>query len=47
MEVSQALISLDCTEAVVDEAIATGARLLYRITPLFLRALKGLMAKPM
>jgi dinuclear metal center YbgI/SA1388 family protein len=39
-EVSQALISLDCTEAVVDEAIATGCQVIISHHPIVFRGLK-------
>ncbi|RVU01433.1 Nif3-like dinuclear metal center hexameric protein [Mucilaginibacter limnophilus] len=39
-EVEQALISLDCTEAVVDEAIATGCQVIISHHPIVFRGLK-------
>jgi putative NIF3 family GTP cyclohydrolase 1 type 2 len=33
-EISQALLSLDCTEAVVDEAIATGCQVIISHHPI-------------
>ncbi|RYZ98055.1 MAG: Nif3-like dinuclear metal center hexameric protein [Sphingobacteriaceae bacterium] len=39
-EVSQALISLDCTEAVVDEAIATGCQVIISHHPIVFKGLK-------
>ncbi|RYZ99154.1 MAG: Nif3-like dinuclear metal center hexameric protein, partial [Sphingobacteriaceae bacterium] len=39
-EVTQALISLDCTEAVVDEAIATGCGVIISHHPIVFRGLK-------
>jgi dinuclear metal center YbgI/SA1388 family protein len=39
-EITQALISLDCTEAVVDEAIATGCEVIISHHPIVFRGLK-------
>jgi dinuclear metal center YbgI/SA1388 family protein len=39
-EVEQAMISLDCTEAVVDEAIATGCHLIISHHPIVFKGLK-------
>ncbi|MBL4675946.1 MAG: Nif3-like dinuclear metal center hexameric protein [Mucilaginibacter sp.] len=39
-EVNQALISLDCTEAVVDEAIATGCQVIISHHPIVFKGLK-------
>jgi dinuclear metal center YbgI/SA1388 family protein len=39
-EIDQALISLDCTEEVVDEAIATGCQLIISHHPIVFRGLK-------
>ncbi|RYY33855.1 MAG: Nif3-like dinuclear metal center hexameric protein [Sphingobacteriaceae bacterium] len=39
-EVEQALISLDCTEAIVDEAIATGCQVVISHHPIVFRGLK-------
>ncbi len=44
-EVNQALISLDCTEAVVDEAIATGCQLVISHHPIVFRGLKKFNGK--
>ena len=44
-EVTQALISLDCTEAVVDEAIATGCQLIISHHPIVFRGLKKFNSK--
>lgn len=44
-EISQALISLDCTEAVVDEAIATGCKLIISHHPIVFKGLKKLNGK--
>ncbi|HVW94446.1 MAG TPA: Nif3-like dinuclear metal center hexameric protein [Mucilaginibacter sp.] len=44
-EVSQALISLDCTEAVVDEAIATGCQVVISHHPIVFRGLKKFNGK--
>jgi putative NIF3 family GTP cyclohydrolase 1 type 2 len=40
MEVHQALISLDCTEAVVDEAIATDCQVIISHHPIVFKGLK-------
>jgi putative NIF3 family GTP cyclohydrolase 1 type 2 len=47
MEVHQALISLDCTEAVVDEAIATDCQVIISHHPIVFKGLKKLTVKPM
>ncbi|HWZ16819.1 MAG TPA: Nif3-like dinuclear metal center hexameric protein [Mucilaginibacter sp.] len=44
-EVNQALISLDCTEAIVDEAIATGCQLVISHHPIVFRGLKKFNGK--
>ncbi|MFA6083616.1 Nif3-like dinuclear metal center hexameric protein [Mucilaginibacter sp.] len=44
-EVSQALISLDCTEAVVDEAIATGCQVIISHHPIVFKGLKKFNSK--
>ncbi len=44
-EVHQALISLDCTEAVVDEAIAHGCQVIISHHPIVFRGLKKLNGK--
>ena len=44
-EVSQALISLDCTEAVVDEAIATNCQVIISHHPIVFRGLKKFNGK--
>jgi len=44
-EISQALLSLDCTEAVVDEAIATGCQLIISHHPIVFRGLKKFNGK--
>lgn len=44
-EISQALISLDCTEAVVDEAIATGCQLIISHHPIVFKGLKKFNGK--
>ena len=44
-EVQQALISLDCTEAVVDEAIATGCQVIISHHPIVFRGLKKFNSK--
>src|ERR1700733_377547 len=44
-EISQALISLDCTEAVVDEAIATGCQVIISHHPLVFKGLKKFNGK--
>lgn len=44
-EVSQALISLDCTEAVVDEAIATGCQVIVSHHPIVFKGLKNFNSK--
>jgi dinuclear metal center YbgI/SA1388 family protein len=44
-EVSQALISLDCTEAVVDEAIATGCQVIVSHHPIVFKGLKRFNGK--
>lgn len=41
-EISRAIISLDCTEAVVDEAVAEGAQLVIAHHPIVFRGLKKL-----
>ncbi|TWR29827.1 Nif3-like dinuclear metal center hexameric protein [Mucilaginibacter pallidiroseus] len=45
MEVNQALISLDCTEAVVDEAIATGCQVIVSHHPIVFKGLKRFNGK--
>ena len=44
-EISQALISLDCTEAVVDEAIHTGCQLIISHHPIVFKGLKKFNGK--
>src|SRR5471030_474128 len=44
-EVYQALISLDCTEAVVDEAIATNCQVIISHHPIVFRGLKKFNSK--
>jgi dinuclear metal center YbgI/SA1388 family protein len=44
-EISQALLSLDCTEAVVDEAIATGCQVIISHHPIVFRGLKKFNGK--
>jgi dinuclear metal center YbgI/SA1388 family protein len=44
-EVNQALISLDCTEAVVDEAIATGCQVIISHHPIVFKGLKKFNGK--
>ncbi|MBI1183374.1 Nif3-like dinuclear metal center hexameric protein [bacterium] len=44
-EVEKALISLDCTEAVVDEAIAKGAQLIISHHPIVFRGIKTFTGK--
>src|ERR1700756_4137346 len=44
-EIGQALISLDCTEAIVDEAIAKGCRVIVSHHPIVFRGLKKLNGK--
>ena len=44
-EVTQALISLDCTEAVVDEAIATGCEVIISHHPIVFKGLKKFNGK--
>ena len=44
-EINQALISLDCTEAVVDEAIATNCQLIISHHPIVFRGLKKFNGK--
>src|SRR5471030_800529 len=44
-EINQALISLDCTEAVVDEAIATGCQVIISHHPIVFRGLKKFNGK--
>jgi dinuclear metal center YbgI/SA1388 family protein len=44
-EVQQALISLDCTEAIVDEAIAKGCQVIISHHPIVFRGLKKLNGK--
>jgi dinuclear metal center YbgI/SA1388 family protein len=44
-EISQALISLDCTEAVVDEAIATGCQVIISHHPIVFKGLKKFNGK--
>ncbi len=45
LEVNQALISLDCTEAVVDEAIAKGCQVIISHHPIVFRGLKRFNGK--
>ncbi|QQL49318.1 Nif3-like dinuclear metal center hexameric protein [Mucilaginibacter ginkgonis] len=45
MEISQALISLDCTEEVVDEAIATGCQVIVSHHPIVFKGLKKFNGK--
>lgn len=45
MEIHQALISLDCIEAVVDEAIATGCQLIISHHPIVFKGLKKFNGK--
>src|ERR1700753_4462156 len=45
-EVQQALISLDCTEAVVDEAIAKGCQVIISHHPIVFGGLKKFNGKP-
>jgi len=45
MEISQALISLDCTEAVVDEAIVTNCQVIISHHPIVFRGLKKFNGK--
>ena len=47
MEINAALITLDCTEAVVDEAIALGANLIVAHHPIIFSGLKKLQVKTM
>ncbi len=44
-EISQALLSLDCTEAVVDEAIATGCQVIISHHPIVFKGLKKFNGK--
>jgi len=44
-EISQALVSLDCTEAVVDEAIATGCQVIVSHHPIVFKGLKKFNGK--
>jgi len=44
-EISQALISLDCTEAIVDEAIATGCQVIISHHPIVFKGLKKFNGK--
>src|SRR5471032_2491832 len=44
-EIQQALISLDCTEAVVDEAIATNCQVIISHHPIVFRGLKKFNSK--
>jgi dinuclear metal center YbgI/SA1388 family protein len=44
-EITQALISLDCTEAVVDEAIASGCQVVVSHHPIVFKGLKKLNGK--
>ncbi|RYE25579.1 MAG: Nif3-like dinuclear metal center hexameric protein, partial [Sphingobacteriaceae bacterium] len=44
-EISQALISLDCTEAIVDEAIATNCQLIISHHPIVFKGLKKFNSK--
>ena len=44
-EISQVLISLDCTEAVVDEAIATGCQVIVSHHPIVFKGLKRFNGK--
>jgi len=45
MEISQALVSLDCTEAVVDEAIAKGCQVIVSHHPIVFKGLKKFNGK--
>lgn len=45
MDVYQALVSLDCTEAVVDEAITTGCQVIVSHHPIVFRGLKKFNSK--
>jgi dinuclear metal center YbgI/SA1388 family protein len=45
MEIQQALVSLDCTEAVVDEAIATGCQVIVSHHPIVFKGLKKFNGK--
>src|SRR3954469_16417527 len=45
MDISQALISLDCTEAVVDEAIASRCQVIISHHPIVFRGLKKFNGK--
>ncbi|MEB0249959.1 MULTISPECIES: Nif3-like dinuclear metal center hexameric protein [unclassified Mucilaginibacter] len=45
LEISQALISLDCTEAVVDEAIANGCQVIVSHHPIVFNGLKKFNSK--
>src|ERR1700760_4073137 len=44
-EISQALISLDCTEAVVDEALAKGCQVIISHHPIVFKGMKKFNAK--
>src|SRR6201999_3154437 len=44
-EINQALISLDCTEAIVDEAIATNCQVIISHHPIVFRGLKKFNSK--
>ncbi len=44
-EISEALISLDCTEAIVDEAIAKGCQVIISHHPIVFRGLKKFNGK--
>src|SRR3954469_14116706 len=44
-EITQALISLDCTEAVVDEAIASGCQIIISHHPIVFKGLKKFNSK--
>ncbi|TSD64709.1 Nif3-like dinuclear metal center hexameric protein [Inquilinus sp. KBS0705] len=45
MDIAQALVSLDCTEAVVDEAIATGCQVIVSHHPIVFKGLKKFNGK--
>src|SRR3546814_8618440 len=44
-EITRAIISLDCTEAVIDEAVAEGAELVIAHHPVVFRGLKKLTGR--
>ena len=45
MEITQALVSLDCTEGVVDEAIASGCQVIISHHPIVFKGLKKFNGK--